>query len=66
MNTLISDLRFGLRMLFKTPAVTFIAVLALTLGHRRQHCNLYSRQRRHTRDVAICQPGRTCDRLGKT
>jgi putative ABC transport system permease protein len=32
MNTLISDLRFGLRMLFKTPAVTFIAVLALTLG----------------------------------
>jgi len=32
MNTLLSDLRFGLRMLLKNPAVTFIAVLALTLG----------------------------------
>ena len=32
MNALLSDLRFGARMLFKNPAVTFIAVLALTLG----------------------------------
>jgi putative ABC transport system permease protein len=32
MTTLLSDLRFGARMLLKNPAVTFIAVLALTLG----------------------------------
>jgi putative ABC transport system permease protein len=32
MNTLISDLRFGLRMLFKTPTVTIVAIVALTLG----------------------------------
>src|SRR4030095_113442 len=32
MTTLLSDIRFGARMLLKNPAVTFIAVLALTLG----------------------------------
>ena len=32
MTSLLSDLRFGARMLLKNPAVTFIAVLALTLG----------------------------------
>ena len=32
MQNLLSDLRFGVRMLLKNPAVTFIAVLALTLG----------------------------------
>ena len=32
MTTLISDIRFGLRMLLKSPMVTLIALLALTLG----------------------------------
>jgi putative ABC transport system permease protein len=32
MHTLLSDLRFGVRMLWKNPAVAFIAVLALALG----------------------------------
>ena len=32
MNTLISDIRFGLRMLFKSPTVTIVAIVALTLG----------------------------------
>ena len=32
MQNLLSDLRFGVRMLLKSPAVTFIAILALTLG----------------------------------
>ena len=32
MTNLLSDLRFGARMLLKNPAVTFIAVLALALG----------------------------------
>jgi putative ABC transport system permease protein len=32
MNTLWQDLRYGARMLVKTPAVTLIAIIALTLG----------------------------------
>ncbi len=32
MNTLIQDLRYGLRMLWKSPAVTAVAIIALTLG----------------------------------
>lgn len=32
MNTLLADIRFGLRMLLKSPMVTFVALLALTLG----------------------------------
>src|SRR5678816_3497358 len=32
MSALLTDLRFGARMLLKNPAVTIIALLALTLG----------------------------------
>ena len=32
MTTLLSDIRFGVRMLFKSPMMTLIALLALTLG----------------------------------
>ena len=32
MNTLLADIRFGLRMLLKSPTTTFVALLALTLG----------------------------------
>src|ERR1041384_4251561 len=32
MNTLLSDIRFGVRMLFKNPVVTVVALVALTLG----------------------------------
>ena len=32
MTTLLADLRFGVRMLLKNPMMTFIALLALTLG----------------------------------
>jgi putative ABC transport system permease protein len=32
MNTLLSDIRFGLRMLLKSPVVTVVALVALTLG----------------------------------
>src|SRR5687768_7171841 len=32
MSTLLADLRFGIRMLFKSPMMTIIALLALTLG----------------------------------
>src|SRR5690242_6850143 len=32
MNSLIQDLRYGLRMLWKTPALTAVAIIALTLG----------------------------------
>src|ERR687891_56340 len=32
MNTLLADIRFGARMLLKSPMMTFIALLALTLG----------------------------------
>ncbi len=32
MQTLFQDLRYGIRMLFKNPLITLIAILALTLG----------------------------------
>jgi putative ABC transport system permease protein len=32
MHSLIQDLRYGLRMLWKSPAVTAVAIIALTLG----------------------------------
>ena len=32
MTTLLNDIRFGVRMLLKSPMMTFIALLALTLG----------------------------------
>src|ERR1041385_2341605 len=32
MQSLIQDLRYGVRMLLKSPAVTFVAIIALTLG----------------------------------
>ncbi|PWT91364.1 MAG: hypothetical protein C5B55_08235 [Blastocatellia bacterium] len=32
MNTLLADIRFGARMLLKNPLVTFVALLALSLG----------------------------------
>jgi putative ABC transport system permease protein len=32
MATLFQDLRYGARMLLKTPAITFIVILALALG----------------------------------
>ncbi len=32
MNTLFQDLRYGVRMLIKSPAVTAVAIIALTLG----------------------------------
>jgi putative ABC transport system permease protein len=32
MNTLLADIRFGLRMLLKSPTVTIVALVALTLG----------------------------------
>src|SRR3982750_3367488 len=32
MNTIIQDIRFGLRMLLKSPSVSIIATIALALG----------------------------------
>lgn len=32
MSTLLADIRFGARMLLKSPTVTFVAIVALTLG----------------------------------
>ena len=32
MNTLLADIRFGVRMLLKSPTMTIVALLALTLG----------------------------------
>src|ERR671932_32803 len=32
MNTLFQDIRFGLRMLLKSPSVSIVATIALTLG----------------------------------
>src|SRR2546427_10010367 len=32
MNTIFQDIRYGVRMLLKTPALTFIVILALALG----------------------------------
>ena len=32
MNTLLQDIRFGVRMLLKTPSVSIVATIALALG----------------------------------
>src|SRR5437588_5606023 len=32
MNTIFQDVRYGVRMLIKTPALTFVVILALALG----------------------------------
>ena len=32
MNTLLADIRFGVRMLLKSPTVTIVAIVALMLG----------------------------------
>src|SRR5678816_1726960 len=32
MSTLLADIKFGARMLWKSPVVTFVALFALTLG----------------------------------
>jgi len=32
MNTILQDVRYGVRMLIKTPALTFVVILALALG----------------------------------
>ena len=40
MGTMFQDIRYGIRMLLKNPAMTLVATLTLALGHRRQYRDL--------------------------
>ena len=44
MNTILQDVRYGIRMLVKTPALTAIVILALGARHRSEHGDLQRHQ----------------------
>ena len=58
MSQLLHDLRYGVRMLAKTPGFTVVAILTLRARDRSEHGDLECRQRSLIRPLPYHDPDR--------
>ena len=57
-DEMFQDLRYGMRMLVKSPGFTLVVAVTLGAGHRREHGDLWLRKRRALSTVACGRSAR--------